>query len=37
LADWTDLDGPLLLDKDRDPGLYYDGSILHPPTADVWG
>jgi L-Ala-D/L-Glu epimerase len=37
LADWTDLDGPLLLNKDRDPGLYYDGSILHPPTADVWG
>jgi L-Ala-D/L-Glu epimerase len=37
LADWADLDGPLLLDKDRDPGLYYDGSILHPPTRDVWG
>jgi L-Ala-D/L-Glu epimerase len=37
LADWADLDGPLLLDKDRDPGLYYDGSILHPPTSEVWG
>jgi L-Ala-D/L-Glu epimerase len=37
LADWTDLDGPLLLDKDRDPGLYYDGSILHPSTPEVWG
>ena len=37
LADWVDLDGPLLLDKDRDPGLYYDGSILHPPSARVWG
>jgi L-Ala-D/L-Glu epimerase len=37
LADWADLDGPLLLDKDRDPGLYYDSSILHPPSGDVWG
>jgi L-Ala-D/L-Glu epimerase len=37
LADWADLDGPLLLNKDRDPGLYYNGSILHPPSADVWG
>ena len=37
LADWADLDGPLLLDKDREPGLYYDGSILHPPTSQVWG
>jgi L-Ala-D/L-Glu epimerase len=37
LADWADLDGPLLLDKDRDPGLYYDGSILHPPSIQVWG
>ena len=37
LADWADLDGPLLLDKDRDPGLYYDGSILHPPSSAVWG
>jgi L-alanine-DL-glutamate epimerase-like enolase superfamily enzyme len=37
LADWADLDGPLLLDQDRIPGLRYDGSILHPPTSDVWG
>jgi L-Ala-D/L-Glu epimerase len=37
LADWADLDGPLLLDKDREPGLFYDGSILHPPTPDLWG
>ena len=37
LADWADLDGPLLLDKDRDPGLYYEGSILHPPSAALWG
>ena len=37
LADWVDLDGPLLLDHDRDPGLYYDGSIMHPPSRDLWG
>jgi L-Ala-D/L-Glu epimerase len=37
LADWADLDGPLLLDKDRDPGLYYEGSILHPSSGEVWG
>jgi L-alanine-DL-glutamate epimerase-like enolase superfamily enzyme len=37
LADWVDLDGPLWLDKDRDQGLYYEGSILHPPSPDLWG
>lgn len=33
----VDLDGPLLLARDRDPGLTYDGSLLHPPTAEIWG
>ncbi|GBF58163.1 L-Ala-D/L-Glu epimerase [Candidatus Phycosocius bacilliformis] len=37
LVDWVDLDGPLLLDKDREPGLVYEGSILHPPAPDLWG
>ena len=37
LADWVDLDGPLLLDQDRDAGLFYEGSILHPPSRDLWG
>ena len=32
-----DLDGPLLLAKDRDDGLRYDGSLVHPPTAALWG
>jgi L-Ala-D/L-Glu epimerase len=36
-ADWVDLDGPLLLARDRDPRLRYDGSLLHPPTAALWG
>jgi L-Ala-D/L-Glu epimerase len=37
LADWADLDGPLLLEKDCEPGLFYDGSILHPPERALWG
>jgi L-alanine-DL-glutamate epimerase-like enolase superfamily enzyme len=37
LADWVDLDGPLLLDQDRDTGLSYEGSILHPPSRELWG
>lgn len=36
-ARYVDLDGPLLLARDRDPGLRYDGSRLHPPTPDIWG
>jgi len=36
-AQFVDLDGPLLLAKDRSPGLVYDGSIVHPPTPDLWG
>ncbi|GJE18134.1 N-acetyl-D-Glu racemase DgcA [Methylobacterium marchantiae] len=36
-ADYVDLDGPLLLARDREPGLRFDGSLIHPPTADLWG
>jgi L-alanine-DL-glutamate epimerase-like enolase superfamily enzyme len=32
-----DLDGPLLLGKDRDDGLRYDGSTVYPPSASLWG
>lgn len=35
-ADYVDLDGPLLLARDREPGLTYDGARLLP-TAGVWG
>lgn len=31
-AEFVDLDGPLLLAKDREGGLTYEGSILHPPA-----
>ena len=33
----VDLDGPLLLARDREPGLDYDGSIIAPPPAGLWG
>lgn len=36
-ADYVDLDGPLLLARDRDPGLAYDNAILHPPDPALWG
>jgi L-alanine-DL-glutamate epimerase-like enolase superfamily enzyme len=36
-AKYIDLDGPLLLAKDRAPGLVYDGSTLKPCTSDIWG
>lgn len=36
-ADFIDLDGPLLLARDRDPGLVYRGSIVYPPSPDLWG
>ena len=33
----VDLDGPLLLARDRPDGLRYEGSLVHPPTAALWG
>ena len=36
-AEWVDLDGPLLLARDRDPGLRYDGSTVEPATPELWG
>ena len=33
----VDLDGPLLLAKDRPDGLRYEGSLVHPPTPALWG
>ncbi len=36
-ADWTDLDGPLLLAEDRDHPLLYDAQGVHPPVANLWG
>ncbi|MGB8819199.1 MAG: N-acetyl-D-Glu racemase DgcA [Rhizobiaceae bacterium] len=36
-ADFVDLDGPLLLARDRSPGLTYDGSLVYPPSGQLWG
>ena len=33
----VDLDGPLLLARDRPDGLRYGASLVHPPTAALWG
>ena len=33
----VDLDGPLLLAKDRAHGLRYDGSLAYPPEPALWG
>ena len=36
-ADYVDLDGPLLLARDRVPGLIYHGSLVSPPEPALWG
>lgn len=36
-AKFVDLDGPLLLAKDREHGLRYDGSTVFPPEPALWG
>lgn len=36
-ADFVDLDGPLLLARDRVPGLIYEGSMVSPPLPELWG
>lgn len=36
-ADIADLDGPLLLERDRPGGLRFVGSIAYPSSRDFWG
>ena len=36
-AAFVDLDGPLLLARDRAPGLRYEGALVHPPASALWG
>ena len=36
-ADVVDLDGPLLLAKDRSSPLRYEGSVVHPAETALWG
>ena len=33
----VDLDGPLILAKDRPEGLRYEGSLAYPPQPTLWG
>jgi L-alanine-DL-glutamate epimerase-like enolase superfamily enzyme len=37
MADFVDLDGPLLLTRDREPAMGYVRDILHPPSPQLWG
>lgn len=37
LASFVDLDGPLLLSRDRTPALRYEGSTILPPDPSLWG
>ena len=36
-ARWVDLDGPLLLARDREHGLAYQGSRVQPAVPALWG
>jgi L-alanine-DL-glutamate epimerase-like enolase superfamily enzyme len=36
-ARWVDLDGPLLLARDREHGLGIENGIIQPPSRALWG
>jgi L-Ala-D/L-Glu epimerase len=36
-AEWVDLDGPILLARDRPGGVTLDGGMLLPPVEGFWG
>jgi L-Ala-D/L-Glu epimerase len=37
IADYVDLDGPLLLSRDRDHGIRYEKGKMEIPTRELWG
>ncbi len=37
VANWVDLDGPLLLARDREHGLSYRNEIIGIPSRELWG
>ena len=37
MAAFVDLDGPLLLARDRAHGLVYEDGRVHPPVRELWG
>jgi len=36
-ADWSDLDGPADMARDRDPPVVYDETRIHPADPRLWG
>jgi len=36
-VDFVDLDGPLLLARDREPALHYEGGKIFPFSPELWG
>jgi L-Ala-D/L-Glu epimerase len=36
-AEWVDLDGPILLARDREGGVRMEGEVLYPPEEGFWG
>lgn len=36
-AEWCDLDGPLLLTRDRAPAIRIENGVMHPPERALWG
>ncbi|MFN7104956.1 MAG: dipeptide epimerase, partial [Pseudorhizobium sp.] len=36
-AAFVDLDGPLLLARDREPAIAYDGAVMPLPPRGLWG
>ena len=36
-SEFLDLDGPLLLAKDREKGLIFENGLIHPPSSSLWG
>jgi L-alanine-DL-glutamate epimerase-like enolase superfamily enzyme len=37
MAEFVDLDGPLLLARDRVPAIRYEADLMHPPDPALWG
>ena len=37
MARWVDLDSPLLLERDRAPGMVIRDGVVLPPAAELWG
>jgi L-Ala-D/L-Glu epimerase len=37
MAEFVDLDGPLLHSEDREHGIAYDRGLMQPPSPLLWG